>query len=284
MIAGASGALLATTWVIVVVWGAWRFRPRSGRLSELRTGTGRHDAVRHPPSVGTQTSTEPPVLSRAAELIARPVTFTGRGVRRLAGLPKDDSADLRFGLALVATGATAAFSIALAAPVAVAVWWAPALIRRRVESRRSGHVLDELPDAVDLLRLSLGSGTSVRLALATVAPRCGPTIGGALGAVNLQLQRGVPMADALLELCTLGESFQPVLDALVLADRHGAPITPLLDRVADDARGARRRRAEEVARRVPVKLLFPLVFCTLPAFGLLTVVPLLASAMARFSL
>ena len=45
-----------------------------------------------------------------------------------------------------------------------------------------------------------------------------------------------------------------------------------------------RRRAEEAARRVPGKLLFPLVFCTLPAFALLTVAPLVASALESLRL
>src|SRR3712207_6889914 len=49
-----------------------------------------------------------------------------------------------------------------------------------------------------------------------------------------------------------------------------------LDRLAFEVRADRRRRAEEAARRVPVKLLFPLVLCTLPAFALLTMAPLLA--------
>jgi len=55
------------------------------------------------------------------------------------------------------------------------------------------------------------------------------------------------------------------------AERYGTPLLPALDRLALDARLDRRRRAEEAARRVPVKLLFPLVLCVLPAFGLLTV-------------
>ena len=50
-----------------------------------------------------------------------------------------------------------------------------------------------------------------------------------------------------------------------------------------NTRGKRRvtgtRRAASSARRVPVTLLFPLVFCTLPAFALLTVAPLLAGGL-----
>ena len=45
----------------------------------------------------------------------------------------------------------------------------------------------------------------------------------------------------------------------------------------------RRREAEERARRLPVQLLFPLVVCVLPAFGLLAVVPLLAGSLPALS-
>jgi tight adherence protein C len=54
--------------------------------------------------------------------------------------------------------------------------------------------------------------------------------------------------------------------------------------VGTEARLIRRRASEVAARRLPVQLLFPLVLCTLPAFGLLTVVPLLVSAFDTLSL
>ena len=56
---------------------------------------------------------------------------------------------------------------------------------------------------------------------------------------------------------------------------------PALTRLAHDVRADLRRRAEARARTLPVKLLFPLVFLVLPAFGLLTVVPALLAALAR---
>ncbi|HET9442168.1 MAG TPA: type II secretion system F family protein, partial [Acidimicrobiales bacterium] len=76
-----------------------------------------------------------------------------------------------------------------------------------------------------------------------------------------------------------GEGARPLVAALVDAERYGAPLAAALDRVADAARLARQRAAEEEARRVPVKLLFPLVACILPAFGLLTVAPLIAGGL-----
>ena len=70
-------------------------------------------------------------------------------------------------------------------------------------------------------------------------------------------------------------------DALIASDRLGAPVGPQLARLAAEERAAVRRRAEAHARRVPVKLLFPLVFLVLPAFVLLTVVPGLNAGLQR---
>ncbi|HYX44403.1 MAG TPA: type II secretion system F family protein, partial [Acidimicrobiales bacterium] len=91
--------------------------------------------------------------------------------------------------------------------------------------------------------------------------------------------RGRRLADALDDLpARAGEAVRPLVAALVASERYGAPLVAGLERLADEVRRDRRRRAEEAARKVPVKLLFPLVTCTLPAFGLLTVAPLVASA------
>ena len=68
-------------------------------------------------------------------------------------------------------------------------------------------------------------------------------------------------------------------DVLLASDRLGAPAGPALTRLAHDVRTDLRRRAEARARTLPVKLLFPLVFLVLPAFGLLTVVPALLTAL-----
>ena len=72
--------------------------------------------------------------------------------------------------------------------------------------------------------------------------------------------------------------------ALVASERYGAPLAAGLDRLAAEVRASRRRRADEVARKVSVKLLFPLVLCILPAFALLTVAPLIASALKSLRL
>ena len=92
--------------------------------------------------------------------------------------------------------------------------------------------------------------------------------------------RGERLTTALsLLLDDLGEPARPLVAALVSCERDGAALSAPLERAAHVARDVRRRDAEVAARRVPVRLVLPLVACVLPAFALLTVVPLLAGTL-----
>ena len=89
------------------------------------------------------------------------------------------------------------------------------------------------------------------------------------------------LADALPAFVDmLGHEATVFVDALATADRYGLSLAPVLDRLADDIRAERRRRAEAQARTLPVKLAFPLVMCTLPSFVLLAIVPALLGAVS----
>jgi tight adherence protein C len=146
-------------------------------------------------------------------------------------------------------------------------------------------VLDELPDVIDLLLLAVGSGLNVHLAVRAVAARSPPVVGAALGDADRRATQGSALADALEDAVTeVGEALRPLVVALTSSLRYGTPLVPALERVALEARADRRRRAEEAARRVPVKLLFPLVACILPAFAALTVLPLLAGTLESLRL
>src|SRR5205823_11853388 len=99
------------------------------------------------------------------------------------------------------------------------------------------------------------------------------------------VERGQRVGDALDAVAQLlGQPARPLVRVLAGAERYGTPLLPALERLVVDARLDRRRRAEEAARRVPVKLLFPLVLCVLPAFALLTVAPLVAGAVRSLRL
>ena len=168
-------------------------------------------------------------------------------------------------------------------------WPRPAMVerwsRRRDEHRRLAALAADFPDVVDLLVLAVGAGLTVPLAVAAVARRAPGGFGRELARASEEASLGRRLADALDDIPErAGEATRPVVAALVASERYGAPVGAGLERLAGEVRRDRRRRAEEAARRVPVKLLFPLVGCTLPAFGLLTVAPLIAGALRALRL
>jgi len=161
----------------------------------------------------------------------------------------------------------------------------PMMRARRASQRRAEEVVRSLPEVVDLFHLAVASGLTVPLAVDAVARRARGPLAAELGAALGEVALGRRLGDALADIpVRAGEVTRPLVAALVASDRYGAPLGDALERLAAEVRADRRRRAEEAARKVPVKLLFPLVCCVLPAFGLLTVAPLIAGAIAALRL
>ena len=145
-------------------------------------------------------------------------------------------------------------------------------------------MVDQVPEVIDLLALALGAGLSVTESMEAVGRWAPGPVGDALAAAHISVAHGGLTADALeaaRDRC--GAPAAGLFSALLAADRYGTPLGPSLDRLGHEARLDRRRAAEERARKVPVQLLFPLVVCVLPAFGLLTVVPLLVNSLGALS-
>ncbi|HEY7283530.1 MAG TPA: type II secretion system F family protein, partial [Actinomycetota bacterium] len=104
------------------------------------------------------------------------------------------------------------------------------------------------------------------------------------GELHLLLERvdlGARWRDELRDMAErlrLGDLRRSVM-AMTRTESLGTPLAESLRRRADEVREARRAAAAERARKAPVKMLFPLVFMILPAFLLLTVVPVLLSTL-----
>ena len=166
-------------------------------------------------------------------------------------------------------------------PLVLLGWWTARRRRAHLAERdRARAVREALPDLVDLLLLATSAGCTLAVAHPLVALHTPPPLGTALTSADSAAAAGRPRADALtVALAPLGERAHAL--AQVLADhlRYGVPILPALERTSLELRLDRRRQAEIDARRVPVQLLAPLVTCVLPAFALLTVVPLLAASL-----
>ena len=155
------------------------------------------------------------------------------------------------------------------------------LARRRRQRAIDQRMLGELPGVLDLIGVAIGAGATPRAALDTAA-RWGPELTGAhLRHVTVQTNLGGSFSESLGRLRETAPLLGPVADVLIASAQLGAPAGAALARLSDETRSTLHRAAEARARTLPVKLLFPLVFLVLPAFGLLTVVPAILSALQR---
>jgi tight adherence protein C len=171
-------------------------------------------------------------------------------------------------------------SPALAVALGVGRWVLGGASARSHHRQRDERIVRELPEVVDLLVLGLSAGLSVPKAIAAAAELATGVVATSLCHALGRVEMGGRLADALESLPSLeGGALRPLVRSLAASERYGVALLPALERLAVDVRAQRRRQAEVMARRLPVKLLFPLVLCILPAFALLTVVPVVASSL-----
>ena len=155
------------------------------------------------------------------------------------------------------------------------------LLRHRRERIVNAQLLLDLPTVLDLLGVAVGAGATPRGALETATRWGPPSIAGRLRQVLVVTELGGSFTDALRNLAQETPALASVAEVLIASAHLGAPAGGALARLGDETRSSLRRAAEARARTLPVKLLFPLVFLVLPAFGLLTVAPALLSALQR---
>jgi tight adherence protein C len=167
----------------------------------------------------------------------------------------------------------------LVLPLGVVGFRLPDLVlARRVSSRR--HEMDrELPQMLDLLAAASQAGLAGPLALRRSAEAVKGPLADELRHVLDAVDLGGRWRDELrnaaqrLELPDLSRA----VTAMTRTETLGSSLADAMSNLAARVREARRAESTERARKAPVKMLFPLVFLVLPAFLLLTVVPVLFS-------
>jgi len=219
-----------------------------------------------------------------------PARPSGSGVVRSIGRISRQGPALRWASALdstddVAIGATTAFgsTLAIAAPalgvLALVCGWTALVSRAR--RRQRPIVVDPLDvsTVTDLLVIAAAAGLGLRAACEALSGRVDPPFDEAVAAAMAILRSGGDQTVAIRHL--FGPAGQPgerVASSITDAARDGIALGTVLARASDDLERLGRRRAEQRAKRLPVRLLFPLVCCALPSFVLLSVVPLLAGS------
>jgi tight adherence protein C len=161
---------------------------------------------------------------------------------------------------------------------AIAGYLFPSFYLERKVQRRRRMIQNGLPDALDLLIVSLEAG----LALDQAILRCGeelriahPALAEELRLVNVECRAGKPRIEAFKNFAnrTKVDDVRSLVAMLVQTDRFGTSVAQALRTHAEVSRTKRRQRAEEAAAKLGVKLVFPLVFCLFPAFYVVVLGP-----------
>lgn len=146
-----------------------------------------------------------------------------------------------------------------------------ATMRSQAERRRERNAM---PETLEVLAMAITAGMTIDHSVNFVV-QCGPDPArAAFAAVARQLAAGNSRRTALSSLAEQMEGlYSPMVEVLLAAERDGAPVALVLDRLAAEATRGYRNAAEERARRTPVLLLAPLMVCSLPAVLIGSVVP-----------
>lgn len=159
--------------------------------------------------------------------------------------------------------------------VTFACWYLPDILLGQRATKRRESLARGLPDAMDQLMITVESGLGFEAALARVAASGDGVIHGELRRTTQDVQIGVPRGEALDRLAQRTDlpELRQFVTAVRQAERYGLPIANVLRLQSAELREKRRQVAEERAMKIPVKVLFPLLFCILPALFIVVIGP-----------
>lgn len=233
-----------------------------------------------------------PILDRTGRTAIRftPTGYVARVKRRLilAGRPQPEDFDRFLAARVVSLGLIPVVLVIVALlPVgrgaSLMLFLIPALLlglgpevrlNRQVEARQEA-VRRQLTDLSDLLTISVEAGLGFEQALSrTVVSMPGP-LSDEFTRMLGETRVGASRREAFERVGerTDVDELKSFLRALIQADTFGISIVQILRAQSEEMRVARRQHAQERAQKAPVKMLFPLVFCILPALFVVVVGP-----------
>lgn len=144
-----------------------------------------------------------------------------------------------------------------------------------MRSSRTEQIRNSFPESVDLLAISVASGLGLQAAFTQVADAAEGPVGVEWRRVVGDIRLGAALDAALSDMAErvpLPE-VRHFTASVVLATELGVPLGPVLRTQAAHARTQHRLRLTEKAHTIPIKVLFPLILCLLPALLLLVAGP-----------
>lgn len=176
---------------------------------------------------------------------------------------------------LVAGSSPTARSLVVAVILTLSLWMLPDLLLLNTGIKRREAIQRSLPDALDQLTIAVEAGLGFEGALRHVSSHTEGPLAQELARTLQDVQVGVPRRTAYLDLAerTGSPDLRRFMRAIIQAEMHGVSVAGVLQAQAGEMRVTRRQRAEERAMKIPVKVIFPLMACILPALFVVVLGP-----------
>jgi tight adherence protein C len=166
-------------------------------------------------------------------------------------------------------------ALLLLAVLAAIGYWLPDVLLYNAGVKRQEAMRRAAPDALDMLTICVEAGLGFDAGLAQVADNTTGPLAAEFSRVLKEIRLGRSRTQAFSDLAerTNVSEIKSFVTALVQADRLGVPIAGVLREQSAELRVRRRQRAEEKAQKVPVKIVFPVLFCIFPVFFIIVIGP-----------
>ncbi len=216
-----------------------------------------------------------------------------------AGFDHPDAARIFLASRLLVTAACGLLGYLAAALVESSAWvfvffgatlgyLAPLYYVKARANSRGRRIRRELPDVVDLLVVCVQCGLGLQAAIRIVGRECdrqGKTMGKQLATLSAELTAGASLSDGMRGIAqrTGVEDLKTISAILVQSEKLGTEMAQAMRATAEQLRARRNMRAEEMAQKVPVKMIIPLIAFLLPAMMLIMIGPAIVQIYRTFN-
>jgi tight adherence protein C len=186
---------------------------------------------------------------------------------------------------LFVTASPSAITLVIALLAAALAYFLPELLLHSEGQKRSQAIALELADTLDQMSIAVEAGLGFESAMAQVARNGNGPLAQELVRTLQDMQVGQTRRQAYEALGQRSDvrDLRRFISAVIQADAYGIAIADVLRTQAGEMRLKRRQRAEEKAMKIPVKVIFPLLFCILPTLFIVLLGPAAIGIIGAFA-
>jgi tight adherence protein C len=184
-----------------------------------------------------------------------------------------------------AMGGSVVFAVVLGVAAGVGGWFAPTYYIELKRRKRMEMIDKQMPDMIDLLVVTIEAGLGILASMRVGSESMSDPLGQELR-LTLQEQRmGLSVGQAIESLGRRADcdNMRIFVRSITQGERLGVSIGTTMRNLSVEMRKRRRAKAEEKAQKMPIKMLFPLIFFIFPALFIVILTPMVIQIARAFS-